>query len=260
MSLDLDAIRDAPAVAAALEALFPGLADAPGGVIHPTAVWRRPQGRHVTIKITPDAPKSRHDRFVLNAARARADAIVTTGKNLREEPDLTAGLLGPPQETGPIIAWRQTVLRKPEPALIVVLTSGRDIDFAHPIFEGSRTVVFTGHDGGERLHRDALERGVEMATDAKPSIHRVVEFLRAEVGADVVSIEAGPSTSLELYRPAVVVDELLLSVFEGADLPPAVRGPDFLPVAKIEGAFTPSPPYRVNEPSGPWSFQRWVRR
>jgi len=258
--LTFEAIRDGQDAAAALELVFPGMAEARAGVAHPTAVWRRPNGRHVTIKIAEGAPASRHDRFVLNASRARADAIVTTGKNLREEPTLTSGLAGPAEDTEPLADWRRTILGKRDPAMVVVLSSGRELDLAHPIFAGGRTMIFTGPAGGERLHRAALECGVETVTHPDPSIHRVVEFLLTEVEARLVSIEAGPSTSMRLYRPVVKIDELLLSVFEGPDLPEAVRGAEFLAAGEVRDLFTPSPPYRVEEPSGPWSFQRWVRR
>jgi hypothetical protein len=257
--LDLDAIRDGEAVGRTLEEIYPGLAPVPTGVVHPTAVWRRPDDRLVTIKIRPEAPASRHDRFVLNASRARADAFVTTGKNLREEPELRAGLLGPREDTEPLEAWRRAVLHKPEPPLVLVLTSGRELDLTHPMFLGGRTIIFTGLEAGERLERPALEHGVETVAHPQPSIHRAIEFLRSVAGAGLVSIEAGPTTSRELYRDPVVVDEILLSVFEGPNLPPSVRGEGFLSIEEVRRAFTPSRPYRVEEPSGPWAFQRWVR-
>ena len=55
------------------------------GVLQVAAVADR---AWVAIAIGPAAPSSATDRFVLGFARARSDAIVTTGAILRAEPDL----------------------------------------------------------------------------------------------------------------------------------------------------------------------------
>ena len=94
-----------------------------------------------------------------------------------------------------------------------------------------------------------------------PSITAAVAFLQKEMGSDTVAIEAGPSTSLQLYRPSLTVDELLLSEFLGPTLPPLVKGAPFLDPEAIERAFPGrSEPYAVEEPSGLWWFRRWTRR
>jgi len=261
LSLDLSAIQDADAVALALQELYGVPIGADVGVIHPTAVWGIPGGDgYVTININEDSPKSLHDRFVLNSARARADAILTTGKILREESALEPGLIGSASETAPILAWRGEILGKPEAPLAMVLTSGRGLDLSHPFFQNPGTIVFTNHTTAEQIMMEALERSVDVVSHPHPSVTTALEYLREEAGCGTVSIEAGPSTSRTLYHPDVIVDELLLSVFHGSSLPRSVRGGDFLSPVEIEGLFlNRSPTFEVRESSGRWSFQRWTR-
>ena len=52
------------------------------------AVGRDPDGEMVVLEINQSTPRSAHDRFALDLARARADVIVTTGAILRAEPRL----------------------------------------------------------------------------------------------------------------------------------------------------------------------------
>ena len=67
--------------------LGPGL-DRALGVLHVAAVWETPDGRYRTLRVGEGAIRSASDAVVLSAARARADAIVTTGRILRDEPEL----------------------------------------------------------------------------------------------------------------------------------------------------------------------------
>ncbi len=232
------------------------------GVIHATAVWRSPGGGLLTLHINSDTPPSRHDRFVLNLARARADAIVTTGKVLREEPSVTPLLIGSDDEVAPLVDWRRVALGKEGHPLALVLTSGRSLDLDHPFFRSPvPAMVFTGHDAASAMMPAALERSIEVVSHAAPSITAAVAFLQKEAGSGTVAIEAGPSTSRQLYRPSLVVDELLMSEFLGPALPQSVQGAPFLEPAAIEAAFpVRSVPYAVEEPSGPWRFRRWTRQ
>ena len=262
MTLDWQALDDHADVTRAVRAVYGTDLSSATGVIHATAVWRSPGARLVTLNINPDTPPSRHDRFILNLARARADAILTTGKVLREEPSVTPLLIGSPDEVAPLADWRRVALGKEGHPLALVLTSGRSLDLDHPFFRGpTPTIVFTGHDAASKVMPAALERSIEVVSHDAPSITAAVAFLQGELDCSTVAIEAGPSTSLQLYRPSLTVDELLLSVYLGPAIPRSVRGSRFLEPATIEAMFpNRSEPYTVEEPSGPWCFRRWTRQ
>lgn len=257
---EIEGLETAADVSAALERIY-GAPPVATGVIHPTAVWDGEEGRLVTLEINDRTPRSAHDFFLLNAARARADAILTTGKILREEPELEHRLQGPERVPEALAAWRAQTLGKQQPPVTLVLSSGRDLDLEHPLFRSwTRPVVYTSREGQWRLESRAADCGVELAGVDLPTARGAVEFLRRSFGAATVSIEAGPSVSRRLYRDPPVVDELLLSVFHAPALDKAVRGAEFLPRRRIEGLFGGgSPPYRVATGDGEWRFRRFTR-
>ena len=260
VTLDLELLGNHADVTRAVRTVYGSDISGAMGIIHATAVWRSPDGGLATLNINADTPPSRHDRFVLNLARVRADAILTTGKVLREELSVTPLLIGSPDEVAPLVEWRRIVLGKDGHPVALVLTSGRSLDLDHPFFRGPiPVVVFTSHDAASDIIPAALERSIEVVSHAAPSITAAAAFLQEEMNSSTVAIEAGPSTSLQLYQP-LVVDELLLSEFLGPALPPSVKGAPFLDPASIDQAFPRrSEPYEVEEPSGPWRFQRWTR-
>ena len=94
ITIDFDAVRQASDVPPVIRTMYGTDLPLDGGVIHPTAQWRAPDDRYVTLRLNADTPTSRHDRFALNLSRARADALITTGKILREEPGLDTDLIG----------------------------------------------------------------------------------------------------------------------------------------------------------------------
>ena len=225
------------------------------GVVHVAAVWQAAPGRHVTIAIGEGAPPSAHDLFALQGARARADAIVTTGRNLRAEPAVTHGLEG---ATAPgLAAWRRERLGKQRPPILLVLTSARDLPVDHPALHCACVpLVFTSHAGAARLPDTPLE----IASVDTPGIRAAIEHLRAACGCRTIVIEAGPSTATALYQPPVIVDELLLSVFHGASLPAHAHAPDFVAPAHVRACLPrASPGFAVAEPSGPWRLWRLLR-
>lgn len=236
-------------------------------VIHPTAVWRGGDGALVTLKINEWSPKGIHDFFVLSLARARADAIVTSGKILREEPGLSHDLKTSAQGTlpGPVIealgAWRRERLGKNAAPITLVLTSGRGLDFSHPLFHGETSpIIFTSPAGGERL-RDRRDAGVDIIAVDNPDLRSAIDFLHAKRHAMTISIETGPSTSAALYAAPVWVRELLLSVYEEPALDERARGGVFLDADRADALFHRLvPPYRAEEASGRWSFSRYLRR
>lgn len=227
------------------------------GCIHVTAVWQQSPQELITLKILPEAPRSPHDWFILQLARARADAIVTTGGILRGEPELTHDLpsSGPPWQA--LRQWRRQVLGMKRPTYSAILTSGRGLDFGHPLFHSrSVPVVYTGPQAARSLAVQAGKR-VRIVGLERPGIRAVIRHLRDELGAETVSVEAGPSTSGRLYEDPLGVDELMLSVYCGSGLDESVQGGRFLSWERLEELFgARSKAYEVREESGLWRFYR----
>ena len=235
--------------------LFGDLPGARQGVLQVAAVCSNLDNTLSVLKIRPESPKSDGDRFSLNLARARADAIVTSGKILREEPGVTHTL---PEE---LSDWRRTELGKPLAPISAVLSSGRDLDLDHPLLRQSpHPLVFTSLESTARLAAGAASRAIELVGSDAPSLMGLIDFLRRDKRARTVSLEAGPTTILPLYghRPPIV-DELMLSTFQGPVSPDLV-GPPFLTTAELNAHFPiRSTEQTIQEPSGPWSFRRYRR-
>ena len=232
------------------------------GVIHVTAVWRESPKSFITIKINNTSPHSETDFFLLNLTRARADAIITSGKILREEPGVTHDLQGPEGVPEALGSWRAERLGKTSPPLSVVLTSGRELDFAHPLFHAATSpLVFTSEKAAAELAGRAHVAGVELVGREKPSLREAIRYLRGERGLEDILVEAGPSTSRSLYDDPVVVDELVLSVFLGGRLSEVARGAPFLDPQRMQKIFAnPVSSFESLEESGRWSFDRHLRR
>jgi riboflavin biosynthesis pyrimidine reductase len=260
-AVDFDSVRQASDIPPIVRAIYGTDLPLDAGVIHPTAVWRAPDDSYLTLKLNSETPPSRHDRFVLNLARARADALLTTGKILRDEPALVTDLIGDGPERSALLAWRREFLGRTEPPVVLVLTSGQNLDLEHPIFRGwAKPVLFTTHSAAEGLVPAALGRSIEVVSHENPSVHEALRHLRDTLECRTVSIEAGPTTSRLLYHPPAEVDELLLSIYQGSTLAESVRGSAFLSPLDIRNIFGHrSVPCPVEEPSGPWSFQRLSR-
>ena len=240
------------------------------GVVHVAAVWQRGSIEQrepttwTTLRINEATPQSPLDAFALHLARARADAIVTTGRILRSEPDLRHTLGGPGTLSEALADWRREGLGKPSPPVSLVLTGSGEVDFDHPLFAGpGRVVVFTGRAAAWHLESRALDYGVEIVAVDEPSPRAAVDFLRGAFGAATVSIEAGPTSARQLYEPPPLVDELMLSIYHSASLPGMVRGPRFLGPSRIKRTFTHrSEPFvaPTNEADARWQLTRWWRR
>lgn len=196
-------------------------------------------------------------------SRARADAILTTGQNLRLEPQGTHTLQGPGTLPEALAAWRRERLGKTSPPHLLVLSRGKDLDLDHPAFKTpSRSFLFTTEESAFALEAAATERGIEVVGAAEPSPAAAVEFLRQELGAATISVEAGPTVARQLYDP-VIVDEIQLSIFDPPDpaaLPASIRGPFFLDQRTLEELFRWSPPFTETTADGIWTFQRLERR
>jgi riboflavin biosynthesis pyrimidine reductase len=232
------------------------LATAPP-VLQPMSVWSDAGGRLFTLRIGPASPRSATDRFVLGLSRARADAIVTTGRILREEPDLRHDL-----GDRDLAAWRAERTGRPGPPVSVVLTRREDLDFGHPLFASgsasSPVMVVSSEENARALARRAPS--VEVAGRPRTDLRTTIAWLRAERGFASLCIEAGPSTSLALYRPPLAVDELLLSVYQERSLPKAARGAAFLDRADLDRLLAQRSECAREEESGRWTFFRFSAR
>ncbi|MEM6794337.1 MAG: hypothetical protein AAF725_10160 [Acidobacteriota bacterium] len=240
----------------------------PGGLLHPTSVWRpRRDGQwsdlQLALRIGAETPVSWHDAFALNLCRARADAIVTTGRILRAEKNLRHDLGGPGSMPQALAAWRRERLAKANPPVSLVLTRGGEIDLQHPFFRNAagRVVVYTSRPGAWRLESRAADAGVEVEAVDEPTPQGAIHFLRAAFGAATMSLEAGPSVARALYRPRLEIDELLLSTFLGDGLPTSVRGGRQLERSAIDRLMKrASEPFLAESKDGSWQLERWVRR
>ncbi len=233
------------------------------GLLQPIAVYRPRLGAFRVLRITPETPRSDYDQFSLMVSRARADAILTSGQNLRLEPHGTHTLQGPGNLPEDLAAWRREKLGKTSPPHLLVLTRGRDLDLDHPAFKyNGRIFIFTTEESAFALEAAAAERGIEVVGAAEPSPASAVEFLRQELGAATISVEAGPTVARQLYDP-VIVDEIQLSIFDPPDpaaLPGSVRGPFFLDQRRLEELYRWSPGFSETTADGVWTFYRLERR
>lgn len=230
------------------------------GVIHVASVWSDPQGMLHNLLINDATPLSLLDEFVLSLARVRADAIVTTGRILRLEPEMTHA----PDEddSGALLDWRARRARRTGPPLSVVLSRGGDIDLDHPVLHcWSQPMIYTSHAGARELDVAARTRGIHVASTAEPSLSSLLDYLREARGCQTIVVEVGPSTSAELYAAPGRVDELMLSVCRSPFIDVAARGAPFASREVIDEAdLALQSELSSEEESGPWSFQRYRRR
>lgn len=222
--------------------------------MHVAAVVRAADALAV-LEIGEHSPKSDTDAFALSLARVRADAILSTGAILRAEPEMQAEPFGP--LAAALRDMREVVYGRTEPPALLVLTGG-NVDLEHPAFHGwARPWIVTDADGAARLRPRIIGTRVHLVELEVPAAASAITWAQEHLAARTVLIEAGPSTSLPLYD-AGLVDELMLSVFEGEPSPEAIGKP-FLPRARIEAFFgPPKSTARVDEPRGAWRFERYL--
>lgn len=200
----------------------------PAGVVHITSTWGDPEGRLFVLRIGPETPRSATDSFALELARARVDAIVTTGQVLRDEPDMTNALRDPQ-----VVAWRRERLGKSAPPLTLVLSRDADLDRSHPLFSESEVSV------------------------RNQSLRAALEWLLDERGIASVAIETGPSTIRALYQEPVGIDELMLSICRTPVLPEGGRGAELFAPSALDRLFERCSECTREEASGTWSFLRF---
>jgi len=254
-------MSEAEGCARRIRACYGAALEEPAGVLHIAAVWRDPRGGWPTLRITPQTPRSATDRFALGLARARADAVLTTGRILREEPALEHRYHEDAPLDAALTQWRNERLDKRVPPVSAVLTSGRGLDVGHPLFAGPAAVwVLTRPDAADALRARGLAARHRVVERAEWTLHDALASLRREAGFATIAIEAGASTTRALYAAELGVDELMLSCFEGAELPESLRGAGFATSRELAGVFGPPLSLHIEqEHSGRWSFLRFRR-
>jgi riboflavin biosynthesis pyrimidine reductase len=220
------------------------------------AVCRDAEGAAHVLRIGPAAPRSGHDAFLLSLARARAEAIVTTGRILREEPALTHGLRGPPALREALAAWRRERLVLAHDPWLLVLSTGRALDPMHPAFHAAvRPILFVPSAAAAGLRERFAATDARVVSVRAPNERLSLDHLR-RLGARRITIEAGPSAAAGLYDEPPRVDELWLATFCGAP-PVEAIGPAFVPEARLAAVLPDaSDPCEREEPSGTWRFER----
>ncbi len=254
---------DAPAEIAASSQ-----AGAPAHLLHVAAVSAEVGEPWAVLCVGAGSPASIHDRFALELSRARADAIVVTGKILRDEPALRYLLAGGLDTLASgLLDWRRRRLGKREPPTVLVLTSGAQIDLGHPVFAPggwARPLIYCALAYVEELVARAGQRELEVRIVGAPeralSLAGALAFLRADarIQARTIVLEAGPTTTAPCYAGSgPSVDELALSVFSGA-LDPASTLGAFVSPARARLRLRQLGEHCVVEPSGRWCLSRWV--
>jgi riboflavin biosynthesis pyrimidine reductase len=259
--MSLPAISDLDSLRRCLKERFGAMPGSGEGVLHVAAVWRPPgEDRNVVLRIGDDTPKSAVDFLLLNVARARADAIVTTGRILREERGVTHDLQGAPGTPSALAEWRRAELGLSHPPWLLVLTAGRDLDPGHPALHSwARPIVLCPEGGADEARRRLRSAAVDVVGHPEPGLRAAVDYLRDARAARRISIEAGPSTAIEAYREPLLVDELLLSVFTAETIRAPLRGGELPTVDEIQRLLgPPRRSFTVEEESGRWRFERYA--
>lgn len=228
------------------------------GVLHCVSTVRvasDPARLHV-IDINRYAPKSATDFFVLNLARAHADAIITTAQVVRAEPQLSHQLQGPLAQG--LARYRQEVLGKHSAGMTAIMTRSAQLPPDHRVFEDPlENVVLTTPEQAAALRLQLAAAGAQVLPVEQLDIRKAIALLRQR-GARTISIEAGPSTAGALYEPPSCVQHLLLSRCEAPFDPRALGRP--LPAQDVMLAgLTCVSEHALTEQSGTWRFQHWAR-
>ncbi len=241
--------------------LGPTAADEPRAarprVLHVTALARRGSDL-ATVKIGAGSPRSPHDFFALQLARARCDVIVIGGQLLRDEPELDFSLRGPLAPD--LRAWRGARRGDASPPRVVVMSRSGAVDPSHPLIAGAwahaPVLLATGEAAARRVPSHA---GLRVLPFETPGLEGVLAWLHRELGSRLVSIEAGPGISSGAHARGLV-DELALSVYEGRPLPPAQLGEAPFTRERLARFDWQEGPREIEELSGPWQFSRHGRR
>ena len=222
---------------------------------HVVSTVRGSDGHLEVIKIDAEAPRSDTDAFILELARTRADAIVTTGRILREETELSHELAAPSR------AWRSRELGKDTLPFSVVITRSGDIDLDHRLFHGEAEAwILADEQTIGRVDSPARRPGTRLFATPCKTVRDTLEWLWKMPDIESISLECGPSTVAELYREPPLVDELILAICEGADAQATNTTGRFLHPREIEAIFGPAvTDLSVREGGLHWRFLRFCR-
>ncbi len=228
------------------------------GVLQVVATWRHPNGALEVMSTDADAPRCPEDGFALALGRARADAILTTGAILRQEPELrhTHGA-GHPLAMA-MADWREKNGPR-RPAATVIMTRSRDLDLDHPIFESDQVFVFTGDDAPTSLGIELARRGAMLMSDPDPSPRSCLARL-TRAGYAAITIEAGPHVARTLYEDPVIVDQLMMTTYLAPALDERLHRGVLIDEAQLLARFGPvRSEYPTETAEGPWTLRRFAR-
>ncbi len=258
MAAPIVELTDPASVDQASRALFGSRIDTRPPISHSFAAWRAsPDAPLTTIKINEYGPKSDLDFLALHIARARADAIVITGKILRDEPALSFDLRADPRWGDALVQWRKRRWGLPDPPWLLILTGSGDIDFEHPVFRSEvRPLIFTSDRTASRKLADSP---CPVVADEAPDIRRAIEHLQVMRECECVSIEAGPSTARALYERPMAVRELLLSVYLDPELDERARGAPLVHLSEVRRWFRSETSVTHRDRGQLWTFYRLSR-
>ncbi|MEZ4472429.1 MAG: dihydrofolate reductase family protein [bacterium] len=190
------------------------------------------------------------DAFVLALSRARADAIITTGRILRAEPDVRYSPAGP---TG-LDRWRREAVGLDAAPLLVVLTA-QVPDFDHPgLVEAPEVLVLTPAAWPAEAEAEARRRGIEHRALADLTLAATLAHLR-DRGRRRISVEAGPTTARALFTGPALLDQLLLSTCRARACRRASRVRSSPGGRRSRRACPPAPPPATTEGGVRWTFE-----
>eukprot|EP00049_Salpingoeca_infusionum_P004423 m.79110 g.79110 ORF g.79110 m.79110 type:complete len:309 (-) comp12558_c0_seq1:235-1161(-) len=214
------------------------------GVLHVVAAGLRSVAAQCTEQLTPTirgcslhtpitmlrqeafAQVPNEDKLLLCAARARASAILTSGANIRAEPQLQWTLGFDEEQEQYLTAWRGS-LGLPQHHQVFVLTE-QGIPLTHPCFSTPNlwvTVLTTNTEVRDSIQAAGMDN-IQCICFEKLSVTSALQFIQRRHSA--ITIELGPTASVGLYRqtPArpVVIDSLWMSVgIDAAAMVPVSR-------------------------------------
>ncbi|HSN84712.1 MAG TPA: hypothetical protein VLS88_19175 [Polyangiales bacterium] len=258
MVASLVELTDATSVDHAARALFGSPFDSRPSVSHSIAVWSSGEDAPLTtIRINEHNPKSDLDFLSLHIGRARADAIIITGKILRDEPSLSYDLHADPRWGDALVSWRERRWGLFEPPWVLILTASGDFDFKHPVFRSwARPLIFTTD---QTATRKLAAAPCPVISDEAPDIRKAIQHLQTARECECVSIEAGPSTVRSLYERPMCVKELLLSVYLGSCLDERARGEPLIKLSEVRAMFRSETSATHRDGDQYWSFHRMCR-
>ena len=228
-------------------------------------------GERRVLRINEQTPRSAVDYFLLNATRAWADVVVTSGKIVRDEPELSFDLDGPSGVSASALAAARAA-RTAVPLHVGVLSSGSGLSENLSVWQTEAAFTLITSDGGKQESAQwAAGAGVALQALDPVGPRAAVEWARdsaeplgnaGEPGSrsNRVSVELGARSSVHLYGNASgearpLVDVLALSEYDGP-VPDPVVGEPFLPGIDLKRLYSPGPATS----SGDWRFRMWSRR